>query len=114
MLISSKAAAFVFFDELSEPEREHYSSLLKPHSIGAIWSAQSYGAWRDIPSTYVVCEKDKVIPSRRQEEMIRNARRVQPRAFDVVERLDTGHDPILTKIDGLVDVVKRATKGDDW
>lgn len=48
----------------------------------------------------------------RQEGMIKNAREVQPKAFDVVERLQSGHEPILSKINEMVEIVERAVKGD--
>ena len=109
--LTPAAANFIFFHELPETESQHWSSLLKPHSVGALWSSQSYAAWRDIPSTYVVCEIDQAIPVGRQEEMIKNAREVQPKAVDVVERLETGHEPFLTKVDELVEIVERSVKG---
>lgn len=77
-----------------------------------MWSSQTYAAWQDIPSTYVLCELDRVMPVQRQKGMINNARDVQPKAFDVVERLNTGHEPILTKIDDLVKIVENAAERD--
>ncbi|KAL6720030.1 hypothetical protein ACLMJK_001951 [Lecanora helva] len=111
LLISPQAAAFMFFHDLPEAESQHWASILKPHSLGAMWSSQTYTAWQDIPSTYVVCNLDRVMPVEKQEAMIRHAREVQPKAFDVVERVDSGHEPILSKIDDLVGVVERAIKG---
>ena len=109
--ISPAAASFVFFHEMPEAESQHWSSLLKPHSLGALWSSLTYAAWQDIPSTYVVCDLDQAVPVARQEEMIKNAREVQPKAIDVVERLETGHQPFLTKIDELVKIVDKSIKG---
>ena len=40
--------------------------------------------------------------------MIEKAREVQPTAFDAVERLQSGHEPILSQVKELVGVVKRA------
>lgn len=42
--------------------------------------------------------------------MIRNAKEVEPSAFDVVERLQCGHEPIFSKIKELVKVVERAAR----
>ncbi len=101
---------YALFHDLPTEEAEHWSSQLKPQSVKAIWSTQTYEAWKDIPSTYIVCEKDRVIQPEKQEEMIANARAVQPMAFDVVERLDCGHQPILSNVQEMVEIVKRAAK----
>lgn len=100
------------FHELSDAESQHWSSLLKPSSLGAMWSNQTYAAWKDIPSTYVLCQNDRVMPVERQEGMIKKAKEVQPKAFDVVESLESGHEPIFNKIDELVKIVEMATKGE--
>ena len=76
-----------------------------------MWSDQTYAAFKDIPSTYVVCELDRVVSVEQQEGMIENAKEVQPRAFDVVERLQSGHEPIVSKISELVGVIERAARG---
>ena len=112
LLVTPKAASFMFFHDLPEAESQHWSSLLRPHSLGAMWSTQSSAAWRDIPSTYVMCNRGRVMPVQKQEEMIKHAKEVQPKAFDSVERLESGHEPILSKIDDLVMIMmERATKG---
>ncbi len=45
-------------------------------------------AWREVPSTYVVCEDDRAIPLSAQEQMAQ-------RAGDVV-RMPDGHSPFLS------------------
>ena len=76
-----------------------------------MWSDQTYAAFKDIPSTYIVCELDRVVSVEQQEGMIKNAKEVQPRAFDVVERLRSGHEPIVSRISELVGVIERAARG---
>lgn len=39
---------------------------------------------------YVICELDRVMPVVQQEDLIGKAREVQSKAFDVVERLESG------------------------
>ena len=114
MALNSEAALWSMFHELPAAEADHWFSLLKPHSIGALWSEQTYAAWKDIPSTYVVCELDRVIPSQLQETMIARAQAVQPRAFDVVERIQCGHEPIFHQVNHLVSTVQSATTGPAW
>ena len=106
--ISKDGALHAMFHDIPTSEGEHWTSLLEPHSVGAMWSEQTYAAFQDIPSTYVVCELDRIVPVEQQEGMIRNAKEVEPSAFDVVERLQSGHEPIFSVIGELVGVVERA------
>ena len=76
--------------------------------MGALWSDQKYTAFKDIPSTYVMCLLDRVVPVGQQESIIEKAREVQSTAFDAVERLQSGHEPTLSQVEELVGVVKRA------
>ena len=46
--------------------------------------------------------------------MIKEAQEVQPKAFDVVERLECGHEPILSLTPQLADVVKKAVETKTW
>ena len=108
--IGKDAALHAMFHDIPPSEGEHWASLLEPHSLGAMWSEQTHAAFRNIPSTYVVCELDRIVPVEQQEGMIKNAKEVEPRAFDVVERLQSGHEPVLSVIGEMVGVVERAVK----
>ena len=76
--------------------------------MGALWSDQTYAAFKDIPTTYVVCMLDRIVPVEQQEGMISRAKELQSSAFGVVERLESGHEPILSKVEEMVGVVERA------
>lgn len=108
MVLKKEVAMLALFHDLPAAEAEHWVPLLKPQSIGATWSTQTYAAWKDIPSTYVKCENDRVVPIDLQESMIANAREVQS-AFDVVEKLECGHEPFLSNIGNMVAIMKKAT-----
>jgi len=54
-------------------------------------------AWRDVPSTYLVCAADRGTSAARQ-------RRYAERAGRVVE-LDAGHHPFLSRPDAVRDLV---------
>lgn len=114
LLVTPEAARQIFFHDLPEGERERWARMLRPHSIGAMWSMQTYAAWRHVPSTHVVCEGDRVMPVERQEEMIREARKVEGRAFDQVFRLECGHEPVLAAIEDMVRIVGAAVEGERW
>jgi pimeloyl-ACP methyl ester carboxylesterase len=56
-------------------------------STSSLTQPLSRAAWRELPSTYVVCEQDQAIPVEAQEAMSGRA--------GTVLRLDTGHSPFL-------------------
>ena len=110
LLVGKDAALYALFHDIPISEGEHWASLLEPHSVGAMWSDQKYAAFKHIPSTYVVCMLDRIVPVEQQEGMIRNAKEVHSTAFDVVERLQSGHEPNFSKIDELVGIIERAAR----
>lgn len=110
LLVGKEVALYAFFHDIPVSEGEHWASLLEPHSVDAMWSNQTYAAFKDIPSTYVVCMLDRIVPVEQQEGMIKNTKEVQSTAFDVVERLQSGHEPNLSNIEELVGVMERAAR----
>ncbi|MBB3678118.1 alpha/beta hydrolase [Modestobacter versicolor] len=57
-------------------------------STSSVTQPLSRAAWRELPSTYVVCEQDQAIPVPAQEAMSGHA--------GTVLRMDTGHSPFLS------------------
>ena len=60
-----------------------------------------------MPSTYVLCERDRVILPELQESMIANAKEVTETAFDCVERISAGHEPTFSHVEDLVRIVRK-------
>jgi pimeloyl-ACP methyl ester carboxylesterase len=63
---------------------------LRPQVPAPFADVVPVAAWRDIPSTYVVCTQDQSIPVDLQREVF------APRAAEVVE-LDAGHSPFFSQ-----------------
>ena len=55
-------------------------------------------AWRDVPSTYVICDRDNAIPVPAQEAMAARA--------DTTHRLDSDHSPFLTDPDAVAELIR--------
>ncbi|KAF2231059.1 hypothetical protein EV356DRAFT_507857 [Viridothelium virens] len=106
--MNKEPAMYAVFHDLEPTKAEHWYSLSGQQSVSAMWSKQKYEAWRDIPSTYVHCLNDRVIPPDFQAQMVRNAKDIQPNAFDVEERLRCGHNPVLSNVGDLVAILKKA------
>jgi len=54
-------------------------------------------AWRDVPTTYVICDQDNAIPVFAQEHMAQHA--------GDVRRLDSSHSPFLSMPDRVVEII---------
>lgn len=68
-----------------------------------MWSKVTYPAYKHIPSTYLLCEKDNAIPLAAQEGMLAGT----DVKFDV-ERCAAGHSPFLSMPEFVAEVVRRA------
>jgi pimeloyl-ACP methyl ester carboxylesterase len=58
----------------------------------------------EIPSTYVICTKDRIVPPPLQRRLVRDRQ-----VTDVVE-LDAGHHPQLSRIDELAGVLHQRAR----
>jgi pimeloyl-ACP methyl ester carboxylesterase len=79
----------VFYNGVDPESTERAVSRLRLHSVSALTQPLSRAAWRELPSTYVVCERDQAIPVFAQEAMAQ-------RAGEVL-RMDAGHSPFLSQ-----------------
>ena len=94
----------IFYNDVSAAEIEEARKHIKPmpRSCFEMHKAK-YAAWKHIPSTYLVCEKDNGIPLPAQEAMIKH-----PAAKFKVERCQASHSPFLSMPDFTAEVVRRA------
>ncbi|MCJ1357554.1 MAG: hypothetical protein MMC33_007550 [Icmadophila ericetorum] len=108
-VISVGDAKSQFFHDLPDDEASRWATEeVKPQSLGVFWSKTTYAAWRHIPTTYLICTNDRVVPLAAAEGMIAAARQIQPTAFDVVEKVESGHFAMLSKMEETVAVLRRA------
>jgi pimeloyl-ACP methyl ester carboxylesterase len=71
---------------------------LEHQSLLAFRQPLTRAAWRNVPSTYVVCEQDRAIPVAGQEAMAQRATRVL--------RMPTSHSPFLSRPAQLAGVLR--------
>ncbi|MFJ4789987.1 alpha/beta hydrolase [Streptomyces sp. NPDC088794] len=76
------------YGDLPDAAAEAALGQLVDQSLRSFAQPVSRAAWRTIPSTYVVCERDGAIPPALQESMSAHAANV--------ERLASGHSPFLS------------------
>lgn len=87
----------IFYNDCSDEDAAGAVSRLDPQSLEAMNQPVRSVAWRDVPTTYVICEKDNAIPVFAQEHFAE-------RAGDV-RRLDASHSPFLSMPDQVVELI---------
>lgn len=78
----------IFFNDVPDDLASAAISRLRPQSYSVASEQLTAAAWRNVASTYVICEKDNAIPVFAQEAMAQRASHV--------ERLPSGHSPFLS------------------
>jgi pimeloyl-ACP methyl ester carboxylesterase len=77
----------VFYNGVAPELTTQAVAAIGLQSTSSLTQPLSRAAWRELPSTYVICEQDQAIPVEAQEAMSGRA--------GTVLRLDTGHSPFL-------------------
>ncbi|WP_394830042.1 alpha/beta hydrolase [Pendulispora rubella] len=72
---------------------------VRPQSLPTFAQPLRSASWHDIPSAYVVCDRDEAIPPEIQKAMATQASHV--------EHLDTGHSPFLSRPRELSDLIAK-------
>ncbi|KAH9871548.1 hypothetical protein J1614_005803 [Plenodomus biglobosus] len=98
-----KGGASLLYNDLPDDEAADWESRLIPQSHAVQKSEIEITAYKYIPSTYMVCENDKAAPPEYQE-MFAGA------AGAKIVKLATGHMPMLSQPDALVEKVVEAVK----
>ncbi|AUX39072.1 hypothetical protein SOCE26_004540 [Sorangium cellulosum] len=88
----------VFYNDCTEEVAAAAEAALEPQAKAAFTQPLRNAAWRELPSTYVICERDNAIPVFAQEAMSQRA--------SAVRRLATSHSPFLSRPDEVVAIVR--------
>lgn len=86
--LSVAGAQEVFYNTCPPEVADAAAARLRPHTIAAFVQPVTSVAWRDVPATYVICDRDNAIPVVAQEALAARA--------GTTRRLDSDHSPFLT------------------
>lgn len=89
-----------FYGDVEPATADRAIARLRPQSLQSFIDVQTQAAWKERPSTYVVCEQDGAIPPPAQEAMSAHA--------DTVIRLDTSHSPMLSAPERVAELIAAA------
>jgi pimeloyl-ACP methyl ester carboxylesterase len=88
----------VFYNTCAPEVGEAAAARLRPHTIASFVQPVRSAGWRDVPSTYVICELDNAIPVPAQEAMAEHA--------GATHRLRSDHSPFLTDPDAVAELIR--------
>lgn len=95
----------LLYHDISSAEASYWASLLRPWSWKVMLSKALYSAWQDIPTSYLLCRLDKMIPPSLQEKMVQGTR--DSGAQIRVEELESGHSPFYSMPEQTADFIRR-------
>ena len=98
--LTANTPEHIFYNTCTPEVAAHASSQLRTQSLPAFNQPITEVAWKEIPSTYIICEQDKAIPVFAQEAM-------SGRATSVV-RINTDHSPFLSAPADLARLIAQA------
>jgi pimeloyl-ACP methyl ester carboxylesterase len=98
--VSPEHAIAYFYNKCDPEVAAEAASRLRPTAIGCVADLGRGEPWRQIPTTYVVCENDLVMAPEYQAHMARNA--------SEVVALPTDHSPFLAAPRQLAEVLAAA------
>lgn len=93
----------LLFNDLSPTETEKWFPLLKSQPLFGWNGTTTYTGWIEIPSVYLICENDQVLP---EEYQIQAAMMTESK----VERCKGGHMVMLSMPERVVGVVVSAAE----
>ncbi len=64
----------------------------------------TYCAWREIPTSYILCTQDQALPYHVQQQLVQNA---GLKEADVVT-CDAGHSPFISQPNVVLEMLKKA------
>lgn len=91
----------LFYNDLADEEAHAAASQLQAQAAKAYSDPVTEAAWRTVPTTYLVTERDTVFPLPAQEALA-------ARAGSTVVRIDTSHSPFLSRPEETADVIDTA------
>lgn len=103
-------AVFVSDLPASSPIRSSYASNVHPHAYSTFTSKTTGASWKNIPTSYLLCEEDQVIPSFAQYAM---SGMVKDSGAEIeMRKVKSGHSPWLSVEEEVVRWV-RGVAGED-
>ncbi|KAH7089541.1 Alpha/beta hydrolase fold-1 [Paraphoma chrysanthemicola] len=91
----------IFYNDLPIAEQQKHFAKIESQTYAVFHDKTKHASWRQIPTSYLLCEDDLAIPSFAQTGM---TQAVKDAGAEIeVHRIKAGHSPFLSKVDETVD-----------
>ncbi|KIX96210.1 uncharacterized protein Z520_07988 [Fonsecaea multimorphosa CBS 102226] len=104
----------LFYNDVPAVEAARCAAMIKSHSWRSKTlppSAEGAGWW-EIPTSYLICEKDNAIPADLQRKMVADANEALSQRGSTLkireETVDSGHSPFLSVTEQTADFIRRS------
>ncbi|KAH8878965.1 alpha/beta-hydrolase [Thozetella sp. PMI_491] len=87
----------MFYQDLDEKTAAELAKDLRPQSFGSYWSTTTDAAWRYIPTTYILCTKDRPTTVAAARYLIETAKASGTHRIDNLIEVEAGHSPFISK-----------------
>ena len=98
---ADEPAEHLFYNDCPDEVARAAAARLGSQAMRPFDEAVTAVAWKEIPSTYLVTERDTIFPLVAEEGLA-------ARAGSTVRRLDTGHSPFLSQPDATAEIIDAA------
>jgi pimeloyl-ACP methyl ester carboxylesterase len=98
---AAEPAESLFFNDLPDDVAHANAARLVAQATKPFSDTVTRVAWKDVPTSYLITERDTVFPLFAQEAL-------SGRAGSAVHRLDTSHSPFLSQPDATADLIDAA------
>jgi pimeloyl-ACP methyl ester carboxylesterase len=92
------------YADISEPQAGLACSLLVEQTTRSFVDRITGAGWKDIPTSYIICDQDQAIPPALQAEMAKHARAV-------VHHMNSSHSPFLSHPEELAALAEEIING---
>ena len=104
--VFAKNAPDSFYNDIERSRAEELATHNVTHNWLAVSGKVLAAPWKDLPTTYIHCERDLAIELPLQKDMVKDAIAAAGSAKLETVSLDTGHCPFLSNPEALMQIVK--------
>lgn len=103
---ASPGAEEALFNDLPSEEAKKWASLLRPLSMRGAGEDTSYAGFVDIPTGYLYCTKDEMLPLDAQEYIVAEAKKAGGKIV-LEETVEASHSPFLSQIEATTSFIQK-------
>ncbi|KAF1976912.1 alpha/beta-hydrolase [Bimuria novae-zelandiae CBS 107.79] len=102
----------MLYQDMDDQTVAELAKDLQPQSFAAFWSTTTHATWRHIPTTYVLCLKNKPNTMMAAQYLVDSTKASGPHKIDNLIKVNAGHSPFISRPEWtanmLIDEAKRS------